>query len=110
VVTQNRNGAAVRFSNGFKWGLFGSDGYVLARVLANEPCATGALLEYEALRLPRTRRWQLESRKRGHTSHIVSPVHQLCRNAVYKIGQMIEPHSSGLRTGWIYGYDAVSLA
>jgi len=85
------------------------DGYVLARVLANEQSVAAALRKYEALRLPRTRRVQLESRKRGHTYHTVSPVQQFCRDAVYKIRQMIEPHSSGLRTGWVYAYDAVSL-
>ena len=85
------------------------DGYVLARVLANEGHLAKALRDYEALRLPRTRRVQLESRKRGHTYHTVSPVRQICRDAVYKIRQLIEPHSSGLQASWVYAYDAVSL-
>jgi salicylate hydroxylase len=85
------------------------DGYVLARALASDDDPVSALREYEALRLPRTSRVQLESRKRGETYHTVSPIRQLYRDAVYKIKQMIEPHSSGLQASWVYAYDAVSL-
>jgi salicylate hydroxylase len=85
------------------------DGYVLARILAKGGPVLEALGQYEALRLPRTRRVQLESRKRGHTYHAMSPFHQFYRDAVYKVKQMIEPHSSGLQASWIYAYDAVSM-
>jgi salicylate hydroxylase len=85
------------------------DGYVLARVLAKGGSVVEALRQYESLRLPRTTRVQLESRKRGHTYHTMSGFRQLYRDAIYKVKQMIEPHSSGLQASWVYAYDAVSM-
>jgi salicylate hydroxylase len=84
------------------------DGYVLARVLAEETDAAITLKKYEALRLPRTSRVQLESRKRGETYHLTSPVKQLYRDTMYRVKQMVNPHSSGLQASWVYSYDAIS--
>lgn len=70
------------------------DAYVLARVLASSETVLEALREYESLRLPRTSRVQIESRKRGQTYHIQSRAKKLYRNAVYRVKQMINPHST----------------
>jgi salicylate hydroxylase len=84
------------------------DGYVLARTLAAGHDVTEALKLYQALRLPRTGRVQLESRKRGETYHTASPLRQIYRDIRYKLKQLIEPQSSGLQAGWVYSYDATT--
>jgi salicylate hydroxylase len=84
------------------------DGYVLARTLAAGRDVTEALKLYQALRLPRTGRVQLESRKRGETYHTASPLRQIYRDIRYKLKQLIEPQSSGLQAGWVYSYDATT--
>src|SRR6201999_4546264 len=53
------------------------DGYVLADALAAGGTVPDALRLYQALRLPRTSRVQLESRKRGETYHKAHPLRQL---------------------------------
>jgi len=86
------------------------DGYVLGNVLADGAHPVTALKRYERLRLPRTSRVQLESRKRGETYHIASPWKRIYRDAVYKLRQIVNPHSSGLQARWVYSYDAISEA
>ena len=49
------------------------DAYVLGRILAQGLSPVAALKKYEELRLPRTSRVQLESRKRGETYHVANP-------------------------------------
>jgi len=84
------------------------DGYVLGSVLADGADPVAALKRYERLRLPRTSRVQLESRKRGQTYHMESRIRQIFRDAAYRVKQMVNPHSSGLQAGWVYSYDAIS--
>lgn len=84
------------------------DGYVLAHVLAEKGGIGEALKKYEALRLPRTSRVQLESRKRGETYHIASPLKRIYRDVAYRVKQMVNPHSSGLQAGWVYSYDPIA--
>jgi salicylate hydroxylase len=84
------------------------DGYVLARTLASTNDISEALKLYQSLRLPRTSRVQLESRKRGETYHTASPLRQIYRDFRYKLKQLIEPQSSGLQAGWVYSYDATT--
>jgi salicylate hydroxylase len=84
------------------------DGYVLAAAIADGTDPVVALKHYERLRLPRTSRVQLESRKRGETYHIASPLKQMYRDVVYRMKQMVNPHSSGLQASWVYSYDAIS--
>lgn len=86
------------------------DGYVLARTLTDGTDVYDALRRYEALRLPRTSRVQLESRKRGETYHTASPLRQLYRDVRYKLKQLIEPQSTGLQASWVYAYDATTTA
>jgi salicylate hydroxylase len=86
------------------------DAYVLGHVLAREISPIAALKKYEQLRLPRTSRVQLESRKRGETYHLASPVKRLYRDAVYHLKQKINPHSGGIQASWVYAYDAVSAS
>jgi len=84
------------------------DGYVLGSVLADGADPVAAIKRYERLRLPRTSRVQLESRKRGQTYHMESRIRQIFRDAAYRVKQMVNPHSSGLQAGWVYSYDAIS--
>jgi salicylate hydroxylase len=84
------------------------DAYVLARTLANSNSAVESLKEYERLRLPRTTRVQLESRKRGQTYHIESGFKKLYRNALYRVRSLINPHKSGIQANWVYAYDATA--
>jgi salicylate hydroxylase len=84
------------------------DGYVLARVLADGADPVVALKKYEALRVPRTSRVQLESRKRGETYHVSSPLKRIYRDTVYRLKQMVNPHWSGIQASWVYAYDAIS--
>jgi len=84
------------------------DAYVLASALADEPDLSAALKRYESLRIARASRVQLESRKRGETYHIASPLKQAYRDAWYRIKQSVNPHSSGLQASWVYSYDAVA--
>ncbi|MGA8554276.1 MAG: FAD-dependent monooxygenase [Candidatus Acidiferrales bacterium] len=84
------------------------DGYVLGAVLAENADLAVALKRYEALRLPRTSRVQLESRKRGETYHISSPLRRLYRDALYRLRQMVNPQTTGIQADWVYSYDAIS--
>ena len=84
------------------------DGYVLGAVLAKNSDPAVALKKYEGLRLPRTRRVQLESRKRGETYHISSPLKRLYRDTLYRVRQMVNPQTTGIQANWIYSYDAIS--
>jgi len=86
------------------------DGYVLGHVLARETDPIAALQKYERLRLPRTSRVQLESRKRGETYHLASPLKRIYRNAIYRLKQRINPHSGGIQADWVYAYDAIAAA
>jgi salicylate hydroxylase len=84
------------------------DAFVLARVLAEATDPIAGLNQYERLRLPRTSRVQLESRKRGQTYHQHSPLVKTYRNFVYKVRQMINPHKGGIQANWVYEYDATT--
>jgi salicylate hydroxylase len=84
------------------------DGYVLGAVLANNSDPAVALKKYEGLRLPRTTRVQLESRKRGETYHISSPLKRLYRDTLYRVRQMVNPQTTGIQANWVYSYDAIS--
>jgi salicylate hydroxylase len=86
------------------------DAYVLGQVLGRDIQPVAALKKYEGLRLPRTARVQLESRKRGETYHIASPVKRLYRDAVYRLKQKINPHSGGIQANWVYAYDAIAAS
>lgn len=87
------------------------DGYVLAVSLAAHSGDVAAGLgQYEALRKPRTSRVQLESRERGRTYHLASPLALLKRDIAYRIRNLINPHKSGVRANWVYEYDATRAA
>jgi salicylate hydroxylase len=84
------------------------DAYVLGRILAQGLAPVTALKKYEELRLPRTSRVQLESRKRGETYHVANPAKRIYRDALYGLKQLINPHSGGIQASWVYSYDAIS--
>jgi salicylate hydroxylase len=86
------------------------DGYVLATSLAaHGQDVQSALRDYEAERLPRTSRVQLESRERGKTYHLPSALAQLKRDATYRLQALINPHASGIKANWVYEYDATAF-
>ena len=86
------------------------DGYVLATALAaHGQDVQSALRGYEAERLPRTSRVQLESRERGRTYHLPSRLAQVKRDAMYRVQSLLNPHSSGIKANWIYEYDATAF-
>jgi salicylate hydroxylase len=87
------------------------DGYVLAKSLqVHGQDIQSALRDYEAERLPRTRRVQLEARERGKTYHLPTPMAQLRRDLMYRLQAMINPHASGIKANWVYEYDATAFA
>jgi salicylate hydroxylase len=86
------------------------DGYVLATALAARgQDVRSALQDYEAERLPRTSRVQLESRERGKTYHLPSPIAQFKRDATYRLQALVNPHASGIKANWVYEYDATAF-
>ncbi|MBB2200987.1 FAD-dependent monooxygenase [Gluconacetobacter tumulisoli] len=82
------------------------DAFVLASCLAAGATVADALSAYEAQRLPRTRRVQLESRERGRTYHLSSPLALWRRDMTYRLRSLINPHRSGIKANWIYEHDA----
>ena len=87
------------------------DGYVLAKSLqVHGQDIQSALRDYEAERLPRTSRVQLEARERGKTYHLPTPMAQLRRDLMYRLQAMVNPHASGIKANWVYEYDATAFA
>jgi len=83
------------------------DAYVLAQALhLGQDHIAAALQRYEAERLPRTSRVQLEARERGRTYHLATPEQQRARNAEMKKRQAEDPNAVGIKAEWIYSYDA----
>lgn len=83
------------------------DAYVLAAALAHHGAdVAGALSAYEAERLPRTSRVQLEARERGRTYHLPSPMAQAKRDFIYWLRGLLNPQATGIQANWVYEYDA----
>jgi salicylate hydroxylase len=86
------------------------DGLVLARMVVESPeDIARALRRYEAIRVPRTARVQLTSRAQGQKNHLISPWARLRRDLAYRLRNLIDPQSTGLKAGWVYEYDAASV-
>ncbi|ARP88309.1 FAD-dependent monooxygenase [Bordetella genomosp. 9] len=86
------------------------DSWVLATALdAHGADVAAALRDYEAERLPRTSRVQLESRERGRTYHLPSRWEQLKRDVGYWWRGLFNPHAGGIRANWVYEYDATAF-
>ncbi|ABE36137.1 FAD binding domain protein [Paraburkholderia xenovorans LB400] len=86
------------------------DGYVLARSLtAHGSDVASALRDYEAERLPRTSRVQLESRERGRTYHLPTRFAQSKRDLIYQFKSWLNPHASGIQADWVYSYNATDF-
>jgi salicylate hydroxylase len=85
------------------------DGFVLASCLSASADPVAALQEYERLRLPRTSRVQLESRERGRTYHLASPLAQFRRDVEYRLRGLINPQKGGIKANWVYAYDATAV-
>ncbi len=85
------------------------DGYVLAAALeAFRDDIDHALVAYEAERLPRTARVQLEARERGKTYHLATPEEQRKRDEEMKQRQKDDPNAVGIKAEWVYSYDSVA--
>jgi salicylate hydroxylase len=86
------------------------DAYVLAAALEGHGDDVGAAFrDYEAERLPRTSRVQLQARERGKTYHLPSPLAQAKRDFIYWIRGIINPQTTGLGANWVYDYDATKF-
>lgn len=87
------------------------DAFVLAAALDARPDNIPAAFEaYEAERLPRTRRVQLEARERGRTYHLPSAFSQAKRDFVYWLRGLVNPQATGIQANWVYEYDARAFA
>lgn len=83
------------------------DAYVLAAALAHFGTDQDtALRAYEAERLPRTARVQLEARERGRTYHLSTPEEQRQRDLAFQQQQASNPNAVGIKAEWVYEYDA----
>lgn len=83
------------------------DAFVLAEMIAHFPNDyQSALRCYEAERLPRTSRVQLEARERGRTYHLSTPEEQRARDEALKKQQAENPNAVGIKAEWVYEYDA----
>jgi salicylate hydroxylase len=82
------------------------DGYVLAAALAHFDDLDAALRAYEAERLPRTARVQLEARERGRTYHLSTPEELRRRDLELQQQQAKNPNAVGIKAEWVYEYDA----
>lgn len=86
------------------------DAYVLAKAIDALPDRLDqALAQYEAERLPRTSRVQLEARERGKTYHLSSKEEQAKRDAEYREQQKKDPHAGGIKANWVYAYNATDF-
>jgi salicylate hydroxylase len=82
------------------------DGYALAALIAQLPGdLTGALLQYERIRLPRTRHAVLEARARGKEMHLTSKWAQIKRNIKLALQQRAGGDKTGLKLAEFYEYD-----
>ncbi|MBE3639876.1 FAD-dependent monooxygenase [Mangrovicoccus algicola] len=87
------------------------DALVLAEALAGMPGdIPQALARYQAERLPRTARVQLEARERGRTYHLPTPEEMAARDAEYARRAREEPRTTGINTDWVYDYDPRAFA
>ena len=82
------------------------DGYILAAALAHRPDDPAqALLDYEALRRPRTERTVLGSRARAKENHLPSAWARLVRDVKLKLRDRFGADKTAFQAAWIYGYD-----
>jgi salicylate hydroxylase len=87
------------------------DGYILAEALELFPNDLDAgLTAYEAERLPRTSKVQLEARERGRTYHLPSEEEMAVRDAEYARRAKEDPRTTGINTDWVYDYDPRNFA
>jgi salicylate hydroxylase len=85
------------------------DGCVLAEAVARQPDdLDAALLVYEALRVPRTRRAVLGSRERAKLNHLPSRWARFRRDLEYAARRLFYPDGTVHRTAWLYGYDVTA--
>ncbi|MES2538719.1 MAG: FAD-dependent monooxygenase [Pseudomonadota bacterium] len=82
------------------------DGYVLGLCIARNPSdVNAALLDYERLRLERTKRVQLGSRANGEMFHLASPFARLMRDIQFRIASFSKHSAKRRAIDWVYRYD-----
>ena len=82
------------------------DGFILAAALAHRPDdLAAALLDYEALRLPRTRRAVLGSRDRAKENHMPSAWGRFKRDVKFALRDRFGADKTAFRATWLYAYD-----
>jgi salicylate hydroxylase len=82
------------------------DGYILAESVTRSPDRlTDALRDYERIRMPRTRRAQLGSRRRARENHLASPVARLKRDLRMAWRSRFGKDKSPTQAEWLYEYD-----
>ncbi len=87
------------------------DGYALADLVSQHPGNLNeALRQYEALRLPRTRRAVLEARARGKEMHLTSKWAQIKRNIRMALQHRLGGDKTGLKLSEFYEYDVAAAS
>jgi salicylate hydroxylase len=76
-----------------------------AQIEATPNDLAGALLRYEQLRIPRTRRIQLGARARGALSHLPSVWARFRRDVAFTLRRWFKPNAPLHQAEWIYRYD-----
>jgi salicylate hydroxylase len=66
------------------------------------------LRRYEALRVPRTRRAVIGSRKRAKLNHLPSRWARLKRDMEYMTRRVLCPDGTARRVAWLYGFDVAA--
>jgi 2-polyprenyl-6-methoxyphenol hydroxylase-like FAD-dependent oxidoreductase len=85
------------------------DGYVLAAAIARSPeDLTAALAQYEAQRIPRSRRTVLGSRFRAKENHLASPWKRLLRDVKIGVRDRFGSDNTAFRAAWLYDYDVAA--
>lgn len=86
------------------------DGYVISKCIDQnrEDLALGLQI-YEDVRRPRTSQVQLRSRAQGKEAHLASPLARIKRDVGYRIKEILNPQSTGLKGEWLYEYDATAV-
>jgi len=85
------------------------DGCILAEALVRSPDGPAdALRDYERLRMPRTRRAQLGSRRRARENHLTSPFARLKRDIRMAVRSRFGKDRSPTQAEWLYEYDVAA--
>ncbi len=57
---------------------------------------------------PDRARCSSKSRARQQTYHVATPFKQFRRDLAFRFHQIVNPHRGGMKTNWVYAYDATA--